>query len=99
LRYRFVKLNYQFFSTLPFSKKELDSLLLDAQKKFELKTSDDEIAKALMLEHNEEYEIDNILYEQHPKFYVSTRRFKDRKPKMVEEYRKELLQVKEFYLE
>ena len=85
-----VKLNYQFVSTIPFFRRDLDNILLDNRRLFNHDISNHRVAKELSQNDKNEQNI----FETNKEFYYSTSRFKEVKNKLIKDRKRDLLKIK-----
>lgn len=85
-----VKLNYQFLTTIPFNKRDLDNILNENRIKFNLEVSNNKIADDLTMQNEDERKI----YEANKEFYYSTSKFKKRQEKTIKDKKRDLLKIK-----
>lgn len=85
-----VNLNYQFVSTLPFDHDELNNLINDNKKAYEIATSDHGLAKKICRANTNEKSI----YKSNSDFYFSTKKFIEQKNKEILSLSKRLLRIK-----
>lgn len=87
-----INMNYQFFSTIPFSKKSIDYIVKYNEQCYKDQTTQKELAKEMIKRSKNDYE--KQMYEKYFNFYCSTKKYKDERTKLTQEFKKGLLKLK-----
>lgn len=89
-----VDLNYQVFSTIPFNKEELEQIVMDNDKAYKNAVSGDRLVQNIAKSHDSELEKEILRNVNYYNFYMSTKRFSERRKFIVKAIKRKYLELK-----